>query len=121
MVDDIGLLDEMRLPPPEPYYSAPNFPIGLQNTATIFREAANTKTLADLEKDLDSLLLLGKGEVTDSQEALTSNLINPESGEGDQIPHDSILTIRSTPQGRTVYWRNTHDQTLPEANIKAFD
>ena len=79
------------------------------------------KTLVDLEKDLDSLPLLGKGEATDPWEAITTKQIKPESRERDQTPHDSILTIRSTPQGRIVYWKNTDHQTLSEVNLKVFD
>ena len=41
--------------------------------ASAFREATKSKTLVDIEKDLDSLLLLGKEDATDSQEALPTD------------------------------------------------
>ena len=55
--------------------------------------ATNSKTLVDLEKDLDSLLLLGKEDATDSREALSTNQSDPDSGYEDQLPHYSILAI----------------------------
>ena len=75
-----------------------NYPLGLQNTATTFREATNPKTLVDLKKDLDSLLLLRQGDATDPWEAQIIDQINPNSGYGDQLSHDSTLIIRSTPK-----------------------
>ena len=58
-LDDVALWAKMGLPPPEPYYCAPTFPFGLQNLATAFWEATESKVLTNLEKDLDSLLLVG--------------------------------------------------------------
>ena len=59
--EDLALRAEMGFPPPEPYYCAPTFPFGLQNLATAFWEATKSKILANSEKDLDFLLLIGQG------------------------------------------------------------
>jgi len=52
--------------------------LGLKIAATTFWEATNSKTLVDL--DLDSLLLLGQQDATDSWEALPTNQTNPDWG-----------------------------------------
>jgi len=80
------------------------------------------QTLPDLEKDLDNLLLLEKQEATDLQGAPISDQDNSKSGNGGLTSPDSslTLTIRSTPEGRIVYWRDRklHSQTRSNPNQK---
>ena len=60
-LDDVALRAHMGLPPPEPYYRSPTFPLGLQNLATVFREATESKILMDSEKDLNYILRFEQG------------------------------------------------------------
>lgn len=85
--DDIGTRVEMGLPTPDSYT------LRLSNSATMFREATNSKLLSDLEKDPDSLLLLRKEEAINLQKAPTFDSIDPKTNCRDHIPPDYVLTI----------------------------
>ena len=60
----MALRAEMGLPPPKPYYCTLNFPFGLQNLTTVFREVTESNILTDSEKGLDSLLSIGQGQTS---------------------------------------------------------
>ena len=55
-MNDLGTCAEMGTSPPEPYYSTSSYPLELWNIVAIYQAATKSKTLTDLEKDLDSLL-----------------------------------------------------------------
>ena len=105
---------KMGLPLLEPYYYTPTISFGLQNLAITFWEATESKILTNSEKDLDSLLLIGQGKASGDPAAPTTDQIKIESEEGDPNPINPTLTIKSTLEGRTVYWSDPHDQTLEE-------
>ena len=94
----MALQAEMGLPPPEPYYYTPTFSFGLQNLATTFGEVTKSKILINSEKDLDSLLLIGKGKASGDCAVPITNKIKTDSEEGDPNPTNSTLTIKSTPE-----------------------
>jgi hypothetical protein len=66
--------------------------LGLRNLATDLQEADISESFSTLEKDLDSLLQLGKLEATSCREA--------SSGFG-----ANGLMITSTPEGHFVHWK----------------
>jgi hypothetical protein len=76
--------------------------LGLRNLATNLQEANNSESLSTLEKDLDSLLQLGKPEATARQGAAGCF-------------GNSGLMITSTPEGRFMHWKGTKLFDLLEA------
>jgi hypothetical protein len=76
--------------------------LGLHNPATDLEEANVSGSLSMLEKDLDSLLQVGRPEATTCRGASGC------SGASD-------LMITSTPEGRIVHWRGMALSDLLEA------
>jgi hypothetical protein len=66
--------------------------LSLRNSATDHQEANNSESLSALEKDLDSLLRIGKTEATARRGAAGCF-------------GDNGLMITSTPEGRFVHWK----------------
>ena len=91
----------MRLPPPEPSYYTPNIPFGLQNLASVYREATISQILTKSEKDLDSLLLTGQEQISGNPIALATDQAKSESEEGKPISPSP--TIKSTLGGQTIH------------------
>lgn len=84
--------------------------------ATIYQEAMQYKFLSTLEEDVDDLLLTGEVEATTCQEATTFN--DCDSNFDDAWPFIGTcqgLIIRSTPQGRFVYWKSMKPSQLLQA------
>jgi hypothetical protein len=71
--------------------------LGLRNLATNLQEANISESLSALEKDLDSLLQLGKPEATACRGASGCFGAND-------------LMITSTPEGRFVHWKGINFQ-----------
>jgi hypothetical protein len=76
--------------------------LGLRNLATDLQEANISESLSTLEKDLDSLLQLGKPEATACRAA--------SGGFG-----ANGLMITSTPEGHFVHWKGMKPSDLLEA------
>jgi hypothetical protein len=76
--------------------------LGLRNLATNLQEANNSESLSTWEKDLDSLLQLGKPEATACRGA---------------VGHfgNNGLMITSTPEGPFVHWKGMKLSDLLEA------
>ena len=100
----------MGLPLLEPAYH----PWGPKNSAARIQETNKSQTLKDLEKDVYSLLQIREQDATNTREARISIQTDPDMGYEVQLPHDSTLIIKSTPEGRTVHWRNPHKHTSPK-------
>jgi hypothetical protein len=79
--------------------------LGLRNLATDLQEADVSESLSTLEKDLHSLLQLGKPEATMHREA--SGCFGANS-----------LMITSTPEGRFVHWKGMKLSDLLEAEYR---
>jgi hypothetical protein len=75
--------------------------LGLRNSATNHQEANNSESLSALQKDLDSLLRIGKPEATTHRGA-TGHL------------GDNGLMITSTPEGHFVHWKGMKLSNLLE-------
>jgi len=103
----------MGLPPPEPTYH----PWGLKNSASIIQKILKYQIPTDSERDLD--FLLGKKEPVNNGKGQENDQIDPDIGSRVQLKHAPVLTIKSTPEGRTVYWtypredRNLESTLLP--------
>jgi hypothetical protein len=76
--------------------------LGLHNLATDLQEANTSESLSTLEKDLDSLLQLGKPEAIARRGATGCFGANG-------------LTVTSTPEGRFVHWKGMKLSDLLEA------
>ena len=85
-------------------YCIPNIPFGLQNLATVFREATESKIITESEKGLDSLLLIGQEYISEDLAAPATDQVKAESEEGD--PTNSSLTIKPTLEGQTIHRPN---------------
>jgi hypothetical protein len=70
----------MGLHPPEPTYYSPNIPFGLQNQATIYREATTSKIPTKIEKDLDSLPQTSHEQIFGNPGALVTDQGKPNEG-----------------------------------------
>ena len=80
----------MGLHPPEPTYYSPNIPFGLQNQATIYREATTSKIPTKIGKDLDSLPQTGHEQIFGNPGALVTDQGKPNEG-GNPISHPPTL------------------------------
>jgi hypothetical protein len=81
------------------------FTFGLRNSATIYQEAMQFKTLLTLVEDLDRLLKIGDEDATAYREAPIFNKYTDLDGDSEPSMGSHLgLTITSTPQGRFLYW-----------------
>jgi hypothetical protein len=76
--------------------------LGLCNLAADLQEANNSDSLSTLEKDMDSLLQLGKPEAT------------ARRGAAGCFGNNGLM-ITSTPEGRFVHWKGMKLSNLLEA------
>lgn len=83
-------------------------PFGLRNTATIYREAIQSESFFDFEKDLDDLLhtrLDKKKEATACREAPIFDYYLGSDDDTETVISTSRGRMISTPQDRLVYWK----------------
>ncbi|RLN42287.1 hypothetical protein C2845_PM01G44920 [Panicum miliaceum] len=88
-------------------------PFELRNAPSTYAEALQSKSLSDLEEDLDLLLKLGDKDATSCREAPVFDAYSDSDDELDSSAFSHLgLSITTTVLGRFVYWKGMEASEL---------